>query len=144
MNTNNVAFEFIDVDAFRPNLDEFVVDVPKGIRSKADLISHLSQLANFPASFGRNWDALLDALRDLSWIPNRSIVVLHRDIPLRNEMTESKIYLDLLTELLHDWAGSPELDAIQPPSGWDYIHHDLRILFPRNVEADLRKMLKED
>jgi hypothetical protein len=39
----------------------------KGIKGKQNLFNTLAQAAHFPAGFGANWDALADALCDLSW-----------------------------------------------------------------------------
>jgi hypothetical protein len=37
--------------------------------SKSELLDLFAREAGFPAGFGRNWDALADALQDLSWRP---------------------------------------------------------------------------
>ena len=39
----------------------------KGIKGKQNLLNAMAQAANFPPEFGVNWDALADALCDLSW-----------------------------------------------------------------------------
>ena len=39
----------------------------KGVKGKQNLLNALAQAANFPPGFGVNWDALADALCDLSW-----------------------------------------------------------------------------
>ena len=39
----------------------------KGIKGKQNLLNALAQAATFPPEFGVNWDALADALCDLSW-----------------------------------------------------------------------------
>jgi RNAse (barnase) inhibitor barstar len=38
-----------------------------GVRSKDDLLEAFAAALGFPRDFGRNWDALADALQDLSW-----------------------------------------------------------------------------
>ena len=40
-----------------------------GCESKAMLLLRFAVALDFPASSGRNWDALSDSLRDLSWLP---------------------------------------------------------------------------
>lgn len=40
-----------------------------GCTGKHTLLLRLSTQLDFPSGFGRNWDALADALRDLSWLP---------------------------------------------------------------------------
>ncbi len=39
-----------------------------GARDKASLLAAVARMLGFPASFGQNWDALADALQDLSWL----------------------------------------------------------------------------
>jgi hypothetical protein len=55
-----------------------VVDVG-GAPDKAALLEAFGQALSFPSWVGRNWDALEDALRDLSWWPagerGRAIIV---------------------------------------------------------------------
>ena len=38
-----------------------------GVKGKQNLLNALAQAATFPPEFGVNWDALADALCDLSW-----------------------------------------------------------------------------
>ncbi len=39
----------------------------KGVKGKQNLLNALSRAASLPTGFGANWDALADALCDLSW-----------------------------------------------------------------------------
>jgi hypothetical protein len=53
-----------------------LVEVPlAGVRRKEDLLDILATALNFPAYFGRNWDAAEECLRDLSWLPANGYVV---------------------------------------------------------------------
>ncbi|MFJ2825719.1 barstar family protein [Streptomyces toxytricini] len=40
-----------------------------GVRGKAELMRRWEEALELPHWFGRNWDALADALGDLSWLP---------------------------------------------------------------------------
>ncbi|MGH8183182.1 MAG: barstar family protein [Rhodanobacteraceae bacterium] len=40
-----------------------------GCRDKADLLRRIASALQFPATFGHNWDALGDCMRDLEWLP---------------------------------------------------------------------------
>ncbi|WP_046780340.1 barstar family protein [Streptomyces yangpuensis] len=40
-----------------------------GVRSKAGLMARCGEALRLPEWVGGNWDALADALRDLSWLP---------------------------------------------------------------------------
>lgn len=43
---------------------------------KAELLGQLAVSLSLPATFGYNWDALADCLRDLGWIPAWGYVLL--------------------------------------------------------------------
>jgi hypothetical protein len=60
------------------------------VRTKAELLAAFAGALGFPGWVGRNWDALADALRDLSWLPAGPRVVV--------------------------WAGAGELRSVQPGS----------------------------
>jgi RNAse (barnase) inhibitor barstar len=55
--------------------DRFDIDLADA-RTKEQLLEAFARSLSFPATFGRNWDALADALQDLSWHPT-SAEVLH-------------------------------------------------------------------
>ena len=40
-----------------------------GCRDKQALLLRIGAVLDLPAGWGRNWDALMDALRDLEWLP---------------------------------------------------------------------------
>ena len=44
--------------------------------TKAELLTDLARALDFPGWVGPNWDALADALRDLSWLPAGPHVVV--------------------------------------------------------------------
>lgn len=60
------GFALIDVDL-------------KGINGKKDLLDAIARKAGFPPDFGSNWDALADALCDMSWIKSTGYVLLLRN-----------------------------------------------------------------
>lgn len=51
----------------------------KGVKGKQNLLNTLAKAANFPVGFGANWDALADALCDLSWREASGYVLLLRN-----------------------------------------------------------------
>lgn len=51
----------------------------KGIKGKQNLLNALAVAASFPSEFGANWDALADALCDLSWHDASGYVLLLRN-----------------------------------------------------------------
>lgn len=44
-------------------------------RDKADFLRGVAQALDFASDFGHNWDALADALQDLSWLTSSRIVL---------------------------------------------------------------------
>jgi hypothetical protein len=71
------------VDALRSAVDAagfalFDADL-KGVKGKQNLLHALAVAARFPPEFGANWDALADALCDLSWHQVNGYVLLLRN-----------------------------------------------------------------
>jgi len=60
--------------AARAGLAWLHVDL-SGASDKMSLLKALARDLAFPSSFGRNWDALADALQDFSWKPASGYVV---------------------------------------------------------------------
>ena len=101
-----------DLPALRALAEESGIAVHEidlcAVDDKADLMDRIHEALAFPAEWGRNWDALEDGLRDLSWLgadaPRilvwRGMERLHSHCPAL-EAT--------LTEMLEDasdhWAG---------------------------------------
>jgi RNAse (barnase) inhibitor barstar len=50
-----------------------------GVRSKSELLDAIAAVFGFPREFGRNWDALADALQDLSWLREDAYVLRLRE-----------------------------------------------------------------
>lgn len=51
----------------------------QGVKGKQNFLAALAAAAHFPAGFGGNWDALADALCDLSWAESDGYVLLLRN-----------------------------------------------------------------
>ncbi|WP_211322387.1 barstar family protein [Paracidovorax anthurii] len=122
------------------NEDHFILKVPAGIGSKTELLAVLASAGHFPEYFGGNWDALEDCLRDLSWISQKEVVILHNDLPLQGTPADCRIYLEVLQTVLADWAEIARPNAAEPPSEWAYVDHDLRIVFPLEAEKTVAKL----
>lgn len=92
----------IAVDSLRGD-DVRVAEVPVGLKEKAALLSWYKAELEMPAYFGSNWDALDECLRDLSWLPERNVVIYHRDVPLTVGSEDQKMYIDILSGSVQDW-----------------------------------------
>jgi len=82
-----------------------VVVVPVGIADSAVLLRVLAERLRFPDWFGGNWNALSDCLRDLSWIPERTVVLWHEEFPPISP-ADLELYLELLADSAASWKPS--------------------------------------
>jgi len=82
----------------------FDVDL-KGVKGKQNLLNAFSAAANFPPEFGANWDALADALCDLSWREAKGYVLLLRNASntLGLSANDREIAQDLLADTVVYW-----------------------------------------
>jgi len=90
---------------------------------KADFLEHVSTTLNFPKTFGGNWDALADCLRDLSWIEGKGYVLIlekskHFCSAHKHEFDEA---IGVLSDAAEFWRGqgTPFWGLIGGPDGWD-------------------------
>jgi hypothetical protein len=86
-----------------------VVDLST-IDSKAALLDALASGLGFPAWVGRNWDALDDALRDLSWWrpgPNGRVLVLRGVERIAARLpADAQVLHDVLEHAAARWAAT--------------------------------------
>lgn len=78
----------------------------KGIKGKKNLFNALAQAANFPSGFGANWDALADALCDLSWCGDTAGYVLllrNTSDTLGLSANDREIAQDILADTVVYW-----------------------------------------
>jgi len=82
----------------------FDVDL-KGVKGKQRLLAMLAQAVNFPAGFGVNWDALVDALCDLSWVEAEGYVLLlrHASDTLGLSANDREIVQDIFADTVLYW-----------------------------------------
>lgn len=58
-----------------------VCEIPGStIKTEEDLFAAVATALQFPAYFGRNWDALDECLRDMTWLPSKGYVLIVRDV----------------------------------------------------------------
>jgi RNAse (barnase) inhibitor barstar len=90
-----------DLRSFRSDAS-FVGHMPAGISDEVSLFNAVSQALKFPDYFGRNWNALLDCLEDLSWIKERDVILVHNDVPSL-PMQGLTDYVVVLAEAIKNW-----------------------------------------
>ena len=72
-------------------------EIRASINSKRTLLSTLDLKLRFPGYFGHNWDALVDCMRDLSWLPQGNVVIRHLDLPIERDPQMVETYLSVLS-----------------------------------------------
>ena len=70
------------------------------------LLLRIANALDVPAGQGRNWDALADQLRDLSWRPSSGHVLLFDDARGLRDADEASFdtLLDILSDAAADWS----------------------------------------
>ncbi len=78
----------------------------EGCSDKRTLLMRMGTQLDFPANWGRNWDALSDVLRDLSWLPANGYALLFSEADDLRQASQSDFdtLLDVLSEASASWA----------------------------------------
>jgi hypothetical protein len=107
------AFKYFERNSQIPKKknDIFVALLPKGISNLTSLFDELFNIFSFPGYFGFNWDALSDFLRDFHWLNEKTIVLVHEELPqlLNDDLWE---YLDVLYCCVTDWSDDHDRELI--------------------------------
>lgn len=76
-----------------------------GCRDKRTLIARVAAQMDFPQTFGGNWDALLDCLRDLGWMKANGYALFFSDADELRENAEKDFdtFLDVLEDASKTW-----------------------------------------
>ena len=108
------TFKYVKPGEVEIPTDSHVVLVPNGITDAKQLLSVLNEKLSFPY-FGFNWNALSDCLRDLQWIKERHVILIHNDLPALNA-PDLENYLGVLDECIREWQtrGIPRLVVVFP------------------------------
>src|SRR5581483_2308746 len=103
----------------------FIFRMPSGIQDEDSLLKTFRDGLRFPY-FGYNWDALFDCLRDLSWIKEPIVVIIHQVLPWLDREA-LRIYLEILSDSVRHW---------RRRNG-----HKLEVFFPEAVRSAVRNIL---
>lgn len=99
-----LPFNFFSAEPSYDAAEVFYVRIDPAICTSEELLKALYYLLWFPGYFGFNWDALYDCLRDLEWVPQRKVVLVHSALPKLPE-SELRIYLEVLRDAALSWEG---------------------------------------
>ena len=80
----------------QPGPQAHVVPIPDDLRSRSELFDVLESGLQFPY-FGRNWDALLDVISDLTWLDIDEVWIVHTRVPVALGRAW-QTYVDVLTD----------------------------------------------
>ncbi len=77
-----------------------------GCRDKARALELIAEALRFPDWVGDNWDALADAINDLSWLPANGYLLLleHTSVWRAHAGAEFDVLLDILNAAATPWA----------------------------------------
>ncbi len=109
---NISAFCFVEeTEKFDINEEGLIARIPSNTANIQYLFDLLTQELHFPY-FGRNWDALNDLLNDLWWIVQKKIILIHDDLPLKQDAKNFRIYLEILLEAINTWKGQEKHEFV--------------------------------
>jgi len=111
----------------------------QGIANKADLMGHFKTALAFPDYFGANWDALLDMLRDLSWLHTNGHVILLSG--LKALATADRKTLETALDVLADAADFWRVQMRNSPPFIVYVEDALPVkIAPSILAADFTRL----
>lgn len=93
----NCTLEALHDSVQRAGFSLFEVDIA-GAHGRGEVLAEMARAIQAPDWFGHNWDALADALGDLSWNEAPGYVLL-----LRGEHTGEDILDDILNATVEFW-----------------------------------------
>lgn len=84
----------------------FDVDLSE-VRSKSEFLAAIAQKIEAPEWFGKNWDALADALSDLSWkkAPGYVLLLVHGNENFNLLENDHDVARDILETTVEYWKG---------------------------------------
>jgi hypothetical protein len=80
----------------------------------------------FPGYFGFNWNALYDCLRDLDWISEHKVMIVHESLPCIPD-SDLRIYLEVLKDCILDWVNDEK--------------HQLEVYFNEKDQGEIERLL---
>lgn len=134
-------FVFCSGTSIVPAEHDFVLRIGTSLQSKADLFLCYESEGRLPSYFGRNWDALLDCLRDFAWVDQRRVTIIHEDVPLSNSPDELRIYLEVLETAVNDWKKVEKTPLAEAPGIVPYREHELLVTFPSYARQTICRAL---
>jgi len=120
------SFVFATDSNFARGDDALIVDVPLYLEDKKALFAWYANSLSLPNYFGANWDALDECLRDLSWIQQRKIILVHSKLPLSGNKADQLTYVEMLNSVVQSWNSD---DA-----------HDITVIFDPSCQSAINAL----
>ena len=98
---NNILF-FDGKDIFYEQTNVFIAHMSEDVSTEEALFRDLKDKLHFPHYFGFNWNSVWDCLRDMSWITERGVIIVHKELPFVDDSI-LKAYIKLLVDASLDW-----------------------------------------
>jgi len=104
----------------------FLARIDPNISDTDELLRSLYYLLWFPGYFGFNWNALYDCLRDLDWISENKVMIVHESLPGIPD-SDLRIYLEVLKDCILDWVNDEK--------------HQLEVYFNEKDQGEIERLL---
>ena len=104
----------------------FLARIDPNIADTDELLRSLYYLLWFPGYFGFNWNALYDCLRDLDWISENKVMIVHESLPDIPD-SDLRIYLEVLKDCILDWVNDEK--------------HQLEVYFNEKDQGEIERLL---
>ena len=118
------GFVFTDA-AYVGDGGSVIVIIPENLDRVDDLFIVFKEQLGLPEYFGKNWDALSESLRDLSWVPQHTVALVHQGRTFVDDKLWA-VYLDVLKECIEDWEKDEE--------------HCIVAIFPETCRDEVSKL----
>jgi len=120
------VFKYEDKSVCYGKCAVFLARVDPNIADTDELLRSLYYLLWFPGYFGFNWNALYDCLRDLDWISENKVMIVHESLPGIPD-SDLRIYLEVLKDCILDWVNDEK--------------HQLEVYFNEKDQGEIERLL---
>jgi len=120
------VFKFANKTVCYNGGEVFVARVDPTIADTDELLRSLYYLLWFPGYFGLNWNSLYDCLRNLDWISEKKVMIVHESLPSIPD-ADLCIYLEVLKDSVLDWVNDDR--------------HQLEVVFHEKDKEKIDKLL---
>lgn len=117
---------FVFTDSPSMPANALVVSIPSGLENLNSLFDVFRTELGLPDYFGANLDALSEVLRDLHWVDQSCVVLLHNGATFSDDKLFG-VYLSILQECVDDWKRDQDGRLV--------------VIFPANMAEQIRNLL---